>query len=148
MPGAETATAVPAFNVFEKPDLSQITTPEIPEGVEIQSKEIVVSGVPVTEPTVWTFLFTLWGYFLPLALVGAWIGLAIWDMVRRQDDMSKGAVIAWFAAILLVPILGVILYFIFGKSEIPGWMRGLMIGGGIAAYLIVLVAMLLISGVV
>lgn len=148
MPGSETAAPEPAFDVFVKPDLSQITTPELPEGVEIRSKEIVVSGVPVTEPTFWTFLFTLWGYFLPLALVGAWIGLAIWDMVRRQDDMSKGAVIAWFAVILLVPVLGVVLYFILGKSQIPGFMRALVVGGGIAAYLVVLVAMLLISGVV
>lgn len=138
----------PAYEVFEKPDLSQITTPAAPAGVEIQSKEITVSGVPVTEPTFWTFLFTLWGYFLPLALVGAWIGLAIWDMVRRQDELSKGLFIAWFAAILLLPILGVILYFIFGKSKIPGWVRGVIVGGGIGAYLIVLVAMMLISGVV
>lgn len=107
-----------------------------------------MSGVPVTEPTVWTFVLTLWGYFLPLALVGAWIGLAIWDMVRREDEMSKGSIIGWFAAILLLPILGVILYYIFGKSAIPAWLRGLVVGGGAAAYLIVLVAMLLVSGAV
>ncbi|MCB1247718.1 MAG: PLDc N-terminal domain-containing protein, partial [Acidimicrobiia bacterium] len=147
MPDAGTATPTPAYEVFVKPDTSQITTPELPAGVEIRSKEIVVSGVPVTEPTVWTFLFTLWGYFLPLALVGAWIGLAIWDMVRRQDEISKGWAIAWFAVILLIPILGVIAYFIFGKSTIPAWLRGLVVGGGIAAYLVVLAAMMLISGV-
>ena len=107
-----------------------------------------MSGVPITEPTFWTFLFTLWGYFLPLALVGAWIGLAIWDMVKRQEEMGKGAIIGWFAAILLIPVLGVILYFIFGKSTIPGWLRGLVVGGGIGAYLVVVVAMLVISGVV
>lgn len=107
-----------------------------------------MSGVPVTEPTLWTFLFTLWGYFLPLALVGAWIGLAIWDMVRRQEDMSRAATVAWFAAILMIPILGVILYFIFGKSHIPAFMRWLVVGGGTAAYLIVLTAMMVISGAV
>lgn len=148
MPDAQTATAMPAYQVFEKPNLDEIKTPELPAGIEIRSKELVVSGVPVTEPTVWTFVLTLWGYFLPLALVGAWIGLAIWDMVRREDEMSKGAVIGWFAAILLIPILGVILYYIFGKSTIPAWLRGLVVGGGAAAYLIVLVAMLLVSGAV
>ncbi|MEZ5176166.1 MAG: PLDc N-terminal domain-containing protein [Acidimicrobiia bacterium] len=148
MPGAATAVPKPAFDVFVKPDLTEITTPDLPEGVEIRGKEIVVSGVPVTEPTIWTFILTLWGYFLPLALVGAWIGLAIWDMVRREDDMSRGAVVGWFTAILLIPILGVILYFIFGKSTIPAWLRGVVVGGGTAAYLIVLVAMLLVSGAV
>ncbi|MGI9529236.1 MAG: PLDc N-terminal domain-containing protein, partial [Acidimicrobiia bacterium] len=105
-------------------------------------------GIPVTEPTVWTFIFSVWAYFLPLALVGAWIALAIWDMVRRQDDMSKTAMIIWFFVILLVPIIGVILYFIFGGSKIPGWIRGLIVGGGIAAYLIILVLLLVISGVI
>jgi hypothetical protein len=148
MPDAITAPAQPAFEVFVKPNLEEISTPELPDGVEIRSKELVVSGVPITEPTVWTFLFTLWGYFLPLALVGAWISIAIWDMVRRQDDMSKVATIVWFAIILLIPILGVIAYYILGKSLIPAWMRGLMVGGGIAAYLIVLAAMLLVSGTI
>lgn len=148
MPDPDVAKPEPAYEVFVKPDLEQISTPELPEGVEIRSKELVVSGVPITEPTVWTFLFTLWGYFLPLALVGAWISIAIWDMVRRQDDMSKGATITWFAVILLIPIIGVIAYYIFGKSTIPAWLRGLMVGGGIAAYLIVLAAMLIVSGTV
>lgn len=107
-----------------------------------------MSGVPITQPTFWTFLFALWGYFLPLALVGAWIGLAIWDMVRRQESMSKGVTIGWFAVILLIPIVGVIAYFIFAKSDIPAWLRGLLVGGGIAAYLVVLVAMMLVSGTI
>lgn len=148
MPAAATATPMPAFEVFEKPDLSAIETPALPEGVEIRGKEIVVSGIPVTEPTVWTFIFSVWAYFLPLALVGAWIALAIWDMIRRQDDMSKAAMIIWFFVILLVPIVGVILYFIFGGSKIPGWIRGLVVGGGIAAYLIILGLLLVISGVI
>ncbi len=148
MVGAESAAPEPAFAVFVRPNIDAITTPELPAGIEIRSKELVMSGVPITEPTMWTFLFTLWGYFLPLALVGAWIGLAIWDMVRRHEDMGKAAVIGWFAAILLLPILGVILYFVFGKSAIPGWLRAVVVGGGTAAYLVVVVAMLLISGTV
>ncbi|MFC2153275.1 PLDc N-terminal domain-containing protein [Actinomycetota bacterium] len=148
MPDAATATPTPAFEVFEKPDLREIETPALPEGVEIRGKEIVVSGIPVTEPTVWTFIFSVWAYFLPLALVGAWIALAIWDMVRRADDMARGMVILWFFVILLVPILGVIAYFIVGRSQIPAWVRGLVVGGGIAAYGVVFVGLLLISGVV
>ena len=55
------AVPQPAHEVFEKPNLDEIRTPDLPEGVEIRSKEIVLSGVPITEPTFWTFLFTLWG---------------------------------------------------------------------------------------
>ena len=148
MPDAAMATVKPAFDVFERPDISAIATPSLPDGVEIRGKEILVSGIPVTEPTLWTFIFSVWAYFLPLALVGAWIALAIWDMVRRQDEMSRTAMIIWFFVILLIPIVGVILYFAFGGSSIPGWIRGLVVGGGIAAYLIVLIILLFVSGVI
>ncbi|MGI9585692.1 MAG: PLDc N-terminal domain-containing protein [Acidimicrobiia bacterium] len=147
MPASAAEVVAPAYNVFEKPDVSAITTPELPAGVEIRSKEISVSGIPVTQPTFWTFVFATWAYFLPLALVGAWIALAIWDMVRRQDEMSKTALIVWFFVILLVPIIGVMLYFVFGKSGMPGWVRGVVVGGGAAAYLIVLAILFIVSGV-
>ena len=91
---------------------------------------------------------SLWAYFLPLALVGAWIALAIWDMVRRQDEMSKGMFVLWFLVILLLPIVGVMAYFAFGKSSIPGFTRAVVVGGGTGLYLVVLVLLLLMSGVV
>ena len=140
--------AEPAFEVFEKPDLSAIETPAMPEGVEIRGKEIAVSSVPVTEPTFWTFVFSLWAYFLPLALVGAWIALAIWDMVQRKDELSKAMMVVWFVVILLLPILGVIIYLFASKSQIPLWLRGLIVGGGILIYLIVLAVLMVMSGVI
>jgi plastocyanin len=145
MPNAS-ATAQPAVNVFVRPDVDTIVTPAPPDDIEIRGKEITVSGIPVSDPTVWTVIASMWAYFLPLALVGAWIALAIWDMVRRQDEMSRVATIVWFFAILLVPVLGVIAYFVFGRSPIPAWIRGLMVGGGIAAWLIVMVVLLVFSG--
>jgi hypothetical protein len=148
MPDTRTAPGRPAFEVFVKPDLASITTPELPEGTEIRTKEITVSGVPITDPTVWTFVFALWAYFLPLALVGAWMALALWDIVRRQDEMSRAMTIAWFLAILLIPFLGVIAYFIFGKSKIEAWLRGLFVGGGALAYLVVVVVLIVISGAI
>ncbi len=148
MPDPKTTPGRPAFNVFVKPDVSKITTPELPPRTQIRAKEITVSGVPLTQPTFWTFIFSLWAYFLPLALAGAWIALALWDISRRQDEMSRGMTIGWFFAILLMPFLGVIAYFAFGKSQIEAWLRGLFVGGGAAAYLIVLVALIIFSGAV
>lgn len=147
MPEAAMGVVEPATNVFEKPDLSEIETPPLPDGVEIRGKEIYVSGIPVTQPTFWTFLFSTWAYFLPLALVGAWIALAIWDMVRRQETMSKGMLVLWFFVILLIPILGVMAYFAFGRSLIPGWIRIVVVAGGTLAYLVVLAILFIVSGV-
>jgi hypothetical protein len=68
-------------------------------------------------------MFSLRTYFLQLALIGAWMALAIWDIVRRKDEMSKGATVGWYAVILLIPIFGVMSYFIFARSKIEMWLR-------------------------
>jgi hypothetical protein len=38
--------------------------------------------------------------------------------------MSKGATVGWYAVILLIPILGVMSYFIFARSKIEPWLGG------------------------
>ena len=147
MPGADSPPE-PAVDVFVQPDLDMIEVPQLPDGVEIRAREVTMSGVPVSDPTLFTVLFSLWAYFLPLALVATWFALAIWDIVRRQEEMGKGATIAWLAAIFLIPILGVIAFFVFGRSRIPAYLRWTLIAGGIVAYLIVLVVLVLVSGAV
>lgn len=144
---AEIAPA-PAVNVFERPDLDAIEVPELPEGVEIRAAEVTMSGVPVSDPTLWTVVFSLYGYFLPLALMGAWFALAVWDIVRRQDEMSPGRTVLWLAIIFLVPLLGIVAYFVFAGSKIPAWLRGTVVGGGALAYLVILVVLALVSGAV
>ncbi len=62
--------------------------------------------------------------------------------------MGEAVIVSWFAVILLIPILGVMMYRAFTKSTIAGWMTALTVGGGTLAYLIVLMAMMLISGTV
>lgn len=142
------ATPMPAVDVFVKPDLAAITVPELPEGVEIRAAEVMMSGVPVSDPTFWTVLFSLYGYFLPLALMGAWFALAVWDIVRRQDELSRGMTVLWLAVIFLIPLLGIVAYFVLGKSKIPAWLRWVVVGGGALAYLVILIVLALVSGAV
>jgi plastocyanin len=145
MPAVDVAPE-PAVDVFVRPDTEAIVTPAPPDDIQIRGKEITVSGIPVSDPTVWTVIASMWAYFLPLALVGSWIALAIWDMVRRQDELSRVATTIWFFVILLVPIVGVIAYFVLGRSRIPAWMRLLLVGGGIAAWIVVMAILLVFSG--
>lgn len=148
MPDPRTAPVRPAVDVFERPDLTAIGVPRLPEGIEIRAKEVTVSGVPVGQPTPWTILFSLYAYFLPLALVGVWFALAVWDLVRRQDELSRSRVLMWLAVIFLVPFLGVVAYLALGGSRIPGWLRWAVVGGGTAAYLVVFAILVVLSGAV
>jgi len=42
----------------------------------------------------------------------------------------------------------VMAYFVLGKSMIEPWLRGLIVGGGAVAYVVVLAVLLLMSGAV
>jgi hypothetical protein len=148
MPGGADAPVVPAVNVFAsvKPNLDVITTPAMPSDLEVtQSKGFNIMGV--TFGSTIGGILGLYAYVLPLVLYAAWVGIAIWEIIRR-DDMSTGAGIGWMFAILVVPFLGVIAYFVFGKSQIPLAYRWVLLAGGMGAYALFLVLGLFVGGLV
>jgi Phospholipase_D-nuclease N-terminal len=63
-------------------------------------------------------------------------------------EKGKAVVIGWSAVVLLVPFLGVILYYLLGRSQIPGWQRLTLALGGLLAYMIILGVGAVIGGVV
>jgi pheromone shutdown protein TraB len=73
--------------------------------------------------------------------------IALSEIIER-DDLGKGAGIGWMFAILVIPFLGVIAYYIFGKSQIPAAYRWVLLAGGIAVYALFLVIGLIAGGVV
>ncbi len=77
-----------------------------------------------------------------------WVAIAVWEIVTKREDLSRGAGIGWILTILIVPFLGVIAYYIFGKSQIPAAYRWVLLAGGIGAYLLFLVLGLVVGGVV
>ncbi len=152
MPGGADAPVQPAVDVFaaHHPDLDAITLPDLPDDVSIsQTKGPTVFGVYLAT-TGWSVFFGLWTYLLPFMLFATLLALAVWDVARRQrdGDVSSAAAISWVLVSLLVPFVGVIAYFVFGRSQIPAWLRFTLIGGGLGAYVILLVVGALLGGVV
>jgi hypothetical protein len=84
-------------------------------------------------------------YFLPLALYGAWLSVIAWDVVRR-NEMKTGPRLGWLAIAYLIPVLGPLAYFFFGKSPIQRAPRfALAIGApvmylGVAALLLFVIS--------
>lgn len=149
MPGGADAPVEPAVDVFAgaEPDLQSIGLPEMPIGSEVtQEKGSNIMGV--TFATTFGAFIGLYAYILPMVLYAAWVVIAVWEIVSRRDDLSRGAGIGWILAILIVPFLGVIAYYIFGKSQIPIVYRWVLLAGGMGAYLLFLVLGLVIGGVV
>lgn len=149
MPGGADAPVAPAFEVFAnaQPDIRAISVPAMPAGLEVtQQKGPNIMGV--TFATTFGAFIGLYAYVLPLVLYAAWVAIAVWEIITRRDDLSRGAGIGWILVILIVPFLGVIAYYIFGKSQIPAAYRWVLLAGGMGAYLLFLVLGLVIGGVV
>jgi len=66
----------------------------------------------------------------------------MWDIVRRAQ-LKGGARLGWMAVVLLIPILGPIAYFLFGRSEISRSTRLALVAGAPALYIVISVLLLL-----
>lgn len=148
MPGGADAPVTPAVNVFAPaaPDLASIVIPAMPSDLEVtQGKGFNIMGV--TFASTLGGILGLYAYVLPMVLYAAWVVIAIWEIVKR-DDLRRAAGIGWMTVILVVPFLGVIAYYIFGRSSVPLAYRWMLLAGGIGAYLVILAIGMLVGGVV
>lgn len=149
MPGGQDAPVVPAVNVFAsaEPDLTSIQVPDMPTDLEVtQEKGLNIMGVTFAS-TIGTVL-GLYAYVLPLVLYAAWVAIAVWEIVTKRDDLGRGAGIGWVLAILIVPFLGVLGYYIFGKSRIPSAYRWVLLAGGMGVYLVFVAIGAIVGGIV
>jgi Phospholipase_D-nuclease N-terminal len=147
MPGGADAPVMPAVDVYghHPVDLDSIAVPDLPDGLAIdQPKGVTLFGVLFGSIT--SVFFGLYAYLLPFVLIAAWVTVAIWDLMR--SNRGKGAVIGWTAVILLVPFLGVILYYVLGRPQLAVWQRWTLLAGGLGAYLVILAVGALVGGVV
>jgi hypothetical protein len=56
-----------------------------------------------------------WLWLLGTVAAIAWI-VAIVDMVRRRNSLSRGQFFAWILIVIILPVLGTILYFVVGRK--------------------------------
>jgi plastocyanin len=90
----------------------------------------------------WSIFFGMYLYALPFILYGAWVTIALWDIIRREDLKNEWRM-GWMAWVLLVPLLGPVGYYFRSKSPIPAPVRWWLVLGGGLAYLLLAVAVLL-----
>jgi len=81
----------------------------------------------------------LYATVLPFAILAAWLALALWDISRRSADgvMATGPAVGWTLGVLFVPVVGVAGYLV-GVSSFPRWLSATFVGGGVGAYLVIL----------
>jgi hypothetical protein len=102
---------------------------------------ITLGGLGLANPVLESIL-GFYMYLLPLSLYAVWLSIATWDLVRRSD-LKSGTRIGWMAVIYLIPILGPLAYYLFGRSEIQRSTRLALVIGAPVVYLLIAVVLLL-----
>ncbi|MGZ5354269.1 MAG: PLDc N-terminal domain-containing protein [Actinomycetota bacterium] len=137
MPSPEAAPPNPAIAETAVPQRIQIRDAralDVPASSDV-SREVTVLGSPLLATSVWGVLIGLYAYALPLILYSAWISIALWDLAR-QDAVPNRVRIGWMAAVIAVPVLGPVAYYAFGRSPIQRSLRVMLVGGGLAIYVV------------
>jgi plastocyanin len=134
MPGAESAPPDPAIAETAVPRTVRIRdarTLDVPASSDV-SQEVTVLGISLATSW-WGVLIGLYAYVLPLILYSAWVSIALWDLVR-QDAVPNRTRVLWMIVVLVVPLVGPISYYAFGRSPIQRSLRVMLIAGGLVAY--------------
>jgi Phospholipase_D-nuclease N-terminal/Right handed beta helix region len=135
MPGAEQAPPDPAIAEVAVPEpvvIRDARTLDVVPSSEI-NQEVTVLGLSLATGW-WGVLVGLYAYVLPLILYSAWVSIALWDLVR-QEAVPNRTRILWMLVVLVVPLLGPIAYYAFGRSPIQRSLRLMLVAGGLAIYL-------------
>ena len=109
------------------------------------TREVTVYGIPLVATSWWSLLIGLYAYVLPGFLYAAWLTIALWDLIR-QESVPISFRTRWMLAVIVVPFLGPVLYFAFGRSPIPKQLRLMLVAGGIGACLLIAIVAALLGG--
>lgn len=116
------------------PDLSLFNLPANAQTPSVASSTLtpVLSG----GSSMFQFLLGLYAELLPIALYAAWLSLGFWDLARNEK-LSNAAKLIWMVILVVIPILGPIAYYLFGRSQLSRSFRVMFVIGAPVLYLAV-----------
>ncbi|HEY7127485.1 MAG TPA: right-handed parallel beta-helix repeat-containing protein [Ktedonobacterales bacterium] len=120
----------PALPIFT--DLSLFNVPAAGATPNIDSSDLT----PLASGGIAVFhlLLALYGDVLPIALYAAWLSVGFWDL-GRNEKLSSGVKLVWMAVMVVIPILGPIAYFFFGRSALSRSFRIMFVVGAPVLFL-------------
>ena len=134
MTGAENAPPDPAIAGSAVPEPVRIRDAralDVPASSDVP-QEVTVLGISLATSW-WGVLIGLYAYVLPLILYSAWVSIALWDLVRQEAVPNRTRVL-WMLVVLVIPLVGPIAYYVFGRSPIQRSLRVMLVAGGLLVY--------------
>src|SRR5262249_11409193 len=114
----------PARPIF--PDLRLFDLPQVAQVPALESASLLPASFGGA--AVFQMLLGLYGELLPIAIYAAWLALGFWDLARNEK-LSHLARFGWMAALVAVPILGPVAYYLFGRSQLSRSFRLMFVLG-------------------
>lgn len=78
-------------------------------------------------------LTSFYGSTYPIVLYATWVGLSLWDLMRR-DEMPERDRLLWGAAALFLPLLGPLSYLLLSDTRMSWNLRMMVTAGGALVY--------------
>ncbi|EQA47154.1 periplasmic copper-binding protein NosD [Leptospira broomii serovar Hurstbridge str. 5399] len=134
IPGGVGAPVKPAIHPYEDfgLDLKKVVLPEESKKILAERKPKfgnVLGSLSLPRPLDFQALLFRWfGYILPMLLYVCLTSLSVADLIYLHPGRPNR--FGWLAFIAFVPYLGGASYLLFGKSEIPKWLRHTLLGTG------------------
>jgi plastocyanin len=125
---ADPSTLPQSYRIRDLADITLSGGPRV-------SKEVLVFGIPLATSW-WSLILGLYAYVLPGFLYAAWVTIALWDLIR-QESVPVSFRARWMAIVILVPLLGPIIYYVWGRSPIPKQLRLMLTLGGALVYVVI-----------
>ncbi len=148
LPGGADAPVLPAVDVFASLDFdpASISTPEMPEEIEIADSEPVFMGI-VLNAGFWPLTM---GVLLSMIPTLAWLLGALWSLARiwTTDDRSRGWQIGWSVVAILVPVVGALAYLAAADRTERRFRRVGIVSVGVVAWIAATGAAVVIGGIV
>jgi hypothetical protein len=146
LPGGADAPVAPAVNVFASLDFdpNAITTPSLPSTIDIDARRPVFLGIAV-DGGFWPLWMGALLWWIPVA---AWVVGGLWALGRIwSGERPSWARWVWSVLVVLVPVVGVLLFALFGHRSLSVGRRLLAGGGSALLWMVLVVGSLLIGGI-
>lgn len=148
LPGGAEAPIVPAVDVFASLDFdpSAISTPELPDGIDIADSEPVFMGI-VLNSGFWPLTM---GVLLSMIPTLAWLLGSLWSLARiwTTDDRSTAWQIGWSVVVVVLPVVGALAFLAAADRTERRLRRVGIVSIGVFAWIVATGAAVVIGGIV
>jgi hypothetical protein len=137
IPASQDQPQMPAVDGSPRPIFPDLSLFDLPASAQVHPVDSsTLMPLSAGGAAVFQFLLGLYAELLPVAIYAAWLSLGLWDLARNEK-LSNTTRLIWMVVLVVIPLLGPIAYYFFGRSELSRSFRVMFVVGAPLLYLVV-----------